>query len=121
MGDLRVLLPTTADACAARVAFFTDVLGLAVERSWDEPGNRGWMIRVGETGFVEILDNPSYPPTGGTGVQLVVQVDDVDAVAAHADDVVRAPHDTPWGHRAAQLADPGGVIVNVFTPLPNPA
>jgi predicted enzyme related to lactoylglutathione lyase len=115
VGELRVLLPTSAEACGARVAFFVDVLGLSVERSWDEPGNRGWMIRIGESGFVEILDTPSSLHGGSDAVQIVIEVDDVDSIAARAGAAVRRePYDTPWGHRAAQVVEPGGMVVNVF-------
>jgi predicted enzyme related to lactoylglutathione lyase len=117
MGDLRVLLPTAADACAARVAFFVDVLGCEIERNWDEPGNRGWLVRIGPGGFVEILDDQGDAASAGGDVQLAIEVEDVDAVAARASSVLAAPHDTPWGHRAAQLSEPGGVIVNIFTVL----
>ncbi|GAA3222935.1 VOC family protein [Pseudonocardia petroleophila] len=97
------------------VAFYRDVLGLAIAREF--PG--GTVFFAGN-GFVEV----SGGSDGGTrdGVALWLQVRDVDAahrdLAAH---VVREPRDEPWGLREMWIADPDGTrIVLVQIPPDHP-
>jgi catechol 2,3-dioxygenase-like lactoylglutathione lyase family enzyme len=51
---------------------------------------------------------------GGSGVQLTIRVDDVDAMcaklAARGVDLLNGPIDRPWGIRTASFIDPGGHI-----------
>ncbi len=42
----------------------------------------------------------------------------VDRVRSAGHAVVTGPHDAPWGHRYARVADPDGYQVVVFCPLP---
>lgn len=116
---MRILLPTSDPA--ARVAFYVEGLGLAVERSWSSPGNEGCLLRAGEDAYIEVLANPAYPVGDPGSTQLVLQVTDVDAAAeaaaARGGTVLEPPTDKPWGSRNAQVRDPEGVVVNLFTPL----
>lgn len=119
MPTMRVLLPS--ERPVERVAFYVDGLGLTIERSWSDPGNEGWLLRAGDDAFVEILANPAYPTGVAGSTQLVLQVADVDAasaaVAAMGARVVEPPTDKPWGSRNAQVLDPEGMVVNLYTPL----
>ena len=52
------------------------------------------------------------------------QVDDVDAEFARLKDevdVVHEPKMLPWGNRAAQIRDPEGTLVSMYTPVTDAA
>jgi uncharacterized glyoxalase superfamily protein PhnB len=119
MAEMRVLL-SSVDA-AARVHFYGEVLGLVLERSWDEPGNRGWMFIAGDEARIEVFENPDYATADAAGVGIGLQVTGVDALVARARTagvpIAAEPADQPWGHRNARLVDPGGMLVVVFEPI----
>lgn len=99
------------------VAFYRDVLGLAIAREF--PG--GTVFFAGN-GFVEVSGQGSDAEAPGAGAALWMQVRDVDAahreLAAH---VVREPRTEPWGLREMWLADPDGTrIVLVQVPADHP-
>ena len=55
---------------------------------------------------------------------LEFQVDDVDAEFARLKaevEVVLEPKTMPWGNRAAQLRDPEGTLVSMYTPVTDAA
>lgn len=109
----RVLLrPADHDAT---LAFYRDVLGLAIAREF--PG--GTVFFAGN-GFVEV--SGAREPGERTGVALWLQVRDLDAAARElAAHVVREPRTEPWGLREMWLADPDGVrIVVVEVPPDHP-
>ncbi|QJY44663.1 VOC family protein [Pseudonocardia broussonetiae] len=109
----RVLLrPADHDVT---LAFYRDVLGLAIAREF--PG--GTVFFAGN-GFVEV--SGAREPGERTGVALWLQVRDLDAAAAElAAHVVREPRTEPWGLREMWLADPDGVrIVLVEVPPDHP-
>ncbi|MBW0088576.1 VOC family protein [Pseudonocardia sp. KRD-184] len=109
----RVLLrPADHDAT---LAFYRDVLGLAVAREF--PG--GTVFFAGN-GFVEV--SGAREPGERTGVALWLQVRDLDVAARElAAHVVREPRTEPWGLREMWLADPDGVrIVVVEVPPDHP-
>lgn len=97
------------------LAFYRDVLGLAIAREF--PG--GTMFFAGN-GFVEV----SGQRTGaaGEGTALWMQVRDVDAAHRElAGHVVREPRDEPWGLREMWIVDPDGTrIVLVQVPPDHP-
>ena len=97
------------------VAFYRDVLGLAIAREF--PG--GTVFFLGG-GFLE-LSGSSGGPTGDQ-VALWLQVRDLAAahreLAAH---VLREPREEPWGLREMWIADPDGTrIVLVEVPPEHP-
>ena len=64
-------------------------------------------------------------PRPGTAAGFAIVVPTPDAVDATIErvrsaghTVVTDPHDAPWGHRYARVADPDGYGVVVFCPLP---
>lgn len=61
----------------------------------------------------------------GRGVVLSVAVADVDAehqrLTAAGAQPQAAPQDRPWGWRSFLLADPSGVVLDIFTPVAQPA
>jgi catechol 2,3-dioxygenase-like lactoylglutathione lyase family enzyme len=115
----------TRDFDAAR-AFYVDLLGLAVEEEWDEPGDKGCIVSFGDHGgFLEMLaPNPAHPkhrpafeePVANDKIEFQIHVDDVDAWAERLADVVdtEGPVTRPWGNRYLWLRDPDGVRVALF-------
>ena len=99
----------------ATVAFYVGVLGFVVtrdERAAAHPYvavERG-EVRVGAAARPEVADRaPRRPPAG---VELVLEVDDVDAdrarVAAAGWPVAEDIMDRPWGLRDFRVLDPSG-------------
>jgi lactoylglutathione lyase len=118
MAEMRILLPT-ADP-TARVRFFGELLGLPLERSWDEPDNRGWVFIGGAEARIEVLVNPHYPLAGAGGAGLVLNVvgiDDLVARLAEAGvEIIQPPTNQPWGSRNAAVLDPEGLMVVLNMP-----
>ena len=113
------LFPDDLDASAA---FYVDVLGFAIvrdERSTDVPyvALRRGGVHVGLAARPAPDDGASRRPP--TGVELVLEVDDLDA--AHARVVSRRwpvdeqLTDRPWGLRDFRLVDPHGYYWRVTT------
>jgi catechol 2,3-dioxygenase-like lactoylglutathione lyase family enzyme len=97
------------------VAFYRDVLGLAIAREF--PG--GTVFFLGG-GFLELSGSSGGP--AGDGVALWLQVRDLAAahreLAAH---VVREPRREPWGLLEMWVTDPDGTrIVLVEVPPEHP-
>lgn len=102
------------------LAFYRDVLGLAIAREF--PG--GTVFFAGN-GFVEVSGQGSGAAGSGAatgGPALWMQVRDVDAAHRElAGHVVREPRTEPWGLREMWLADPDGTrIVLVQIPADHP-
>jgi lactoylglutathione lyase len=135
----------TADPDLARVAgrpivvelFVSDVersiafyraLGFEVARRWEDwvPLRRG-EIKLTLQGDAHAVEGPHYftPDIGrfprGTGVEVSIQVDDVDALYAAAEaarlNVVKPIQDRPWHGRDFRLADPDGYFLRITSPL----
>ncbi|HEY3006159.1 MAG TPA: VOC family protein [Kribbellaceae bacterium] len=126
VGELRLAL-TVADFDAA-VAFYRDALGLPEEESWDHNG-RGIVLGAGRA-TLELLseEHAAYldqvevgRPVGGA-FRIALQVADSEATAQtleRAGGTRVAPATvTPWGHRNARVADPGGVQLTLFSEPP---
>lgn len=107
-------------------AFYREVFGLAPQYEDDDSA----MFRFKDTYlFLQRVPAHEDTPAGevrdlaGTGVgQLVVIVDDVDAVRAELDErgvaVISGPTDRDWGMRTMTFADPGGHTWEIAQPLP---
>ena len=106
----RVLVRPTDPAHS--LAFYRDVLGLAVYREF--PG--GTVFFLGG-GYLEVSGRAGPVEGPGERVRLLVQVRDL-AVAhrelvARGATVVREPRREPWGLDEMWLADPDGVRIAV--------
>jgi catechol 2,3-dioxygenase-like lactoylglutathione lyase family enzyme len=97
------------------LAFYRDVLGLAIAREF--PG--GTVFFIG-SGFLELSGSTDAP--AGPAVALWLQVRDIEAAHRElTDHVVREPRQEPWGLHEMWIADPDGTkIVLVQIPEDHP-
>ncbi len=116
----RVLLRPTD--MARSLAFYRDVLGLAVAREF--PG--GTVFFLGG-GFLELSGSAprqpaAQPGSAGEAIALWLQVRDLDAAHAElAAHVQREPRREPWGLHEMWITDPDGTrIVLVEIPADHP-
>ena len=115
MGEFRVIF--VANDYDATVGFFTDVMGLEVERSFGEIF-RGTIL-LAAAGRIEVIeDGGGWDAPGVTGVSVSWAIDDADAeharLAAAGATVVRPPEMQPWGHKSFELAGPDGLRIILF-------
>jgi catechol 2,3-dioxygenase-like lactoylglutathione lyase family enzyme len=100
------------------IAWYRDLLGLAVAEEWDEPGDKGCILSLpagkGEA-YLEIYDGPVKAGFSNVGLQF--RIDDVGRFRfpdeprfAH-----RGPVDRPWGSRYLFFTDPNGISVVLFS------
>ncbi len=109
------------------IAFY-EALGFRVVRRWEE-----W-IRLDRDGAELVLQGDSYLRSHphyfsehidrsprGTGVEITVEVEDVDAVYADAQaaglPIVKPIQDRDWKARDFRLADPDGFFIRITSPL----
>lgn len=107
---------------------FYEALGFRVERRWED-----W-IRLDRDGADLVLFGDAYVrgrehyftpyidrAPRGVGVEIVIEVDDVDAVLAAATaaglTIVKPMQDRPWKARDFRLADPDGYFLRFTSPL----
>ena len=115
MAEFRVIF--VANDYDATVGFFTDVMGLEVERSFGEVF-RGTIL-LAAAGRIEVIeDGGGWDRPGVSGVSVSWEIDDADAeharlVAAGAD-IVRPVQLMPWGHKSFELAGPDGLRIILF-------
>jgi uncharacterized glyoxalase superfamily protein PhnB len=97
----------TKDVTEDRAKFDTGECTLVLEEDFDEP----------------VLTEFGLEPPGeerGSGVIIVVEVDDVDAIHERAEradaDVRMAPKTVEWGRRMCLVADPNGYVLEISRP-----
>ena len=99
------------------MGFFTDVMGLEVERSFGEIF-RGTIL-LAAAGRIEVIeDGGGWDRPGVSGVSVSWEITDADAeharlVGAGAD-IVRPPEMQPWGHKSLEVAAPDGLRIILF-------
>jgi lactoylglutathione lyase len=96
--------------------FYVDVLGL-VPLVHDD----GYMRIGGTDGFAIGFELGSPEAVGASGIEIVIEVDDVDTryeqlrrVGVEFDG---PPEDQEWGARHVWLRDPDGYRLSIFSPL----
>lgn len=117
-GKIGAITLFVEDLAAAK-AFYAAVFGLPVH---DEDQNSAVfafpntlinLLRVTEAPEL-IAPAPVAPPEAGAGMQITVEVDDVDAVCAELArrgvTLLNGPMDRPWGIRTAAFRDPAGHV-----------
>ena len=106
----------------ASLRFYRDVLGGVEAYRFGEDEPVFVTLRFGESelGIGGLGGNPIHGqpqrPASGHRIELCLYVDDVDAIAAAAPEVVVEPQDMPWGERIAYIADPDGNLVMLAMP-----
>ncbi len=109
------------------IAFYRDVLGFAVDRTFEHEGKlAGAVISAGAIRIVLNQDDGKlgWDRIKGQGFYLQINVAgaaDVDAAAARikaaGGTLIDLPEDRPWGARMFQFRDPDGFKLGVSTPL----
>lgn len=93
--------------------FYVDMLGLNVLAEY--PG----YLRIGDERFHIGIEEGVTAEIGAAGLELNIEVDDVDAsydrLQAQGVDVTAEPADMPWGARHAWLRDPDGYILSIYS------
>jgi len=114
MSVVRIVANLATGDVQGVAAFYSDLLGLNVLM------DQGWIVTLGndELGPVQL----SVMSKGGSGApvpDLSVQVDDVDALHARAQQLgyeISYPlTDEPWGVRRFFVTDPMGRAINILS------
>ena len=99
--------------------FYVDMLGLDIVAEYS-----GY-LRLGDARFHVGIEEGLTHEIGAAGLELNIEVDDVDAVCdrlqAEGVDVTAEPANMPWGARHAWLRDPDGYTLSIYTPSSDPA
>jgi lactoylglutathione lyase len=108
---------------AASVAFYRDVAGLEhrfTDAGYAEFGTGATRFALYEQRRAEWLTG--HPVRPGPAGEIVLVVEDVDAVAAglraRGIRLLAEPADRPWGHRTLHVADPDGFVVEFAQEVP---
>jgi uncharacterized glyoxalase superfamily protein PhnB len=81
-------------------------------------------LAFGSAETVAMFKEGSAEPAANRTAIIEFQVDDVDAEFARLKDKIEVVHEPklmPWGNRAAQLRDPEGTLVGMYTPVTDAA
>ena len=81
-------------------------------------------LAFGAAETVALFKEGSAVPGSNRTAIVEFEVDDVDAEFARLKDevdVVHEPKMLPWGNRAAQIRDPEGTLVSMYTPVTDAA
>jgi catechol 2,3-dioxygenase-like lactoylglutathione lyase family enzyme len=107
---------------------FYEALGFRVVRRWEDwvrlDRDGAELVLMGD-GYIRSHDHYFAPyldrSPRGVGVEVTIEVEDVDAVHAAAEAaelrIVKAIQDRPWKARDFRLADPDGFFIRVTSPL----
>lgn len=96
------------------LAFYRDVLGLAIAREFGSEEHRGTVFFLGG-GFLELSGRASGPGPASEDVRLWLQVRDLDVthkeLLGRGATVLREPRREMWGLDEMWIADPDGVRI----------
>ncbi len=97
-------------------AFYVDVLGLALLTR-----DVGYMRVGGSEGFHIGFEEGAPGPVEASGLEIVIEVDDVEARYETLSRMGVAfdgpPEDQEWGARHVWLSDPDGHRLSIFSPI----
>lgn len=94
--------------------FYSEVVGLEV--LLEHPG----YVRFGGAGGFHIgMEQRDVPQVGAAGVEIVIEVDDVEAhyrrMSEHGVTFSSPPEAQPWGATHAWFTDPDGYRVSIYS------
>jgi methylmalonyl-CoA/ethylmalonyl-CoA epimerase len=123
--ELRLAL--TVDDFDEALAFYRDVLGLAVKDLWVAEGARGVLLEAGratlelfDEGQAAMVDEIEVGRRVAGRVRIALEVDDsaatADALEAAGAERLAGPVETPWHDRNVRLVAPDGMQLTLFTP-----
>jgi uncharacterized glyoxalase superfamily protein PhnB len=100
---------------------FFEALGFEVEDRWEQNGELlGAMLKAGSArlGLSQDDGKKGVNRVKGVGLRIYVETtDDIDQVAARAKaagvTLEAEPHDTEWGARAFEVAEPSGFALTI--------
>jgi predicted enzyme related to lactoylglutathione lyase len=121
VSEIRVLIGATDFERA--VAFYSSLLGFAIQEQWKDDDGRGILFRCSSGGVIEVFeDSPHHPAETPRGVKVALEVDDVDALYARireagTAEIVDPIGDRPWKHRNFEIRDPDGLPLVFFMAL----
>ncbi|GIH08754.1 glyoxalase [Rhizocola hellebori] len=94
--------------------FYVDDLGLAILME-----ETGYLRVGGADGFHMGLEQREPSQVGSVGIEIVIQVPDVDAayqkLVERGHQFEAPPTDMPWGARHAWLKDPDGYPLSIYS------
>jgi uncharacterized glyoxalase superfamily protein PhnB len=111
----------TVNDLGKSVAWYRDVLGFAVEQTWDEKGKVvGVSLRAGDVSFMIGQDDwkKGRKRKKGIGFRMFcMSKGNIDALAAgikaRRGKLDQGPRDQPWGVRDISLTDPDGFKITI--------
>jgi YD repeat-containing protein len=111
----------TVNDLAKSLAWYRDVLGFAVEQTWDDAGKvTGVSLRAGGVSFMIGQDDwkKGRNRAKGEGFRMFCMTDkNVDALAKGIEErggkLDQGPRDQPWGVRDISLTDPDGFKITI--------
>lgn len=108
---------------AASLQFYRDVAGLEhrfTDAGYAEFGTGATRFAIYERRRADWLTG--HPVRPGPAGEIVLVVEDVDAIAAELRasgiPLLTEPADRPWGHRTLHVADPDGFVVEFAQEIP---
>lgn len=107
------------------LAWYTDALGFAVERTYEREGQiRGYALRAGDAriGIGQDDGAKGWDRTKGQGCSVQITtaqpVDDIaNRIKSKGGTLLSEPADRPWGVRMFEVLDPDGFKIGVSRPL----
>ncbi|NDJ52488.1 MAG: VOC family protein [Chloroflexi bacterium] len=118
----RIIVILHTQHYEASVDFYTKQLGMKMMSEYENPKRQGMILAASPSIAIELYGVDPCP-TPVSGLELSIEVEDVDAWHAeleqHGVEIARAPQDNPWGDRSFGLVDPNGVKIWFFSPLPS--
>ena len=118
------VMPTLTVNDLQRSLDFFAALGFEVEDRWEENGVMlGAMLKAGNArlGLSQDDGKKGRDRVKGVGMRIYIEAaDNIDEVAARAKaagvTLQREPHDTDWGSRAFEVAEPSGFLLTIGSP-----
>jgi len=101
------------------IAFYTDVLGLPVVKTWNRGFNDSGHQFKAASGMIIVLQSATKQVEPLKDAVILIQVEDVDAYLKELRErgapVVQEIVRREWGHRDFKISDPNGLIIGFYS------